>query len=98
MDAITFLMDESEIQANRYVCFTTEHHRYDLAIIDTKQFSGNSIVLSLQNNRMVLMCEEDIEDYEYWAPKLGIEEEDTKAVQDFLHTALGKYDPAVAAY
>ncbi|KMY55289.1 hypothetical protein AC623_16225 [Bacillus sp. FJAT-27231] len=95
---VTFLMDESEMQSNRFVCLITDHHRYDFAIIDTKQFSGNSIVLSLQNNRMILMCEEDIEDSEYWAPKLGVEQEDTKAIQDFLYTALGKYEPAAIVY
>ena len=95
---VTFLMDESEIQSNRFVCFITDHHRYDFAIIDTKQFSGNSIVLSLQNNRMILMCEEDIEDSEYWAPKLGVEEEDTKAIQSFFYTALGKCEPATIGY
>lgn len=95
---ITFLLDETELQSNRFVCCITDHNRYDLAIIDTKQFLGNSIVLSLQNGQMVLMCEEDIKDSPYWAPKLGIEEEDTKALQDFLYTALGSYEPAKSSY
>lgn len=95
---VTFLMDESELQSNRYVCLTTEHSRYDFIIIETNQFLGNSIVLSLQSNRMVLMCEEDIEDSDYWRTRLGVEEEDTEAIQAFLFTALKKGKQSQAVY
>ncbi|KIL76052.1 SAV0927 family protein [Pseudobacillus badius] len=95
---ITFLMDESELQSNRFVCLMTEEHRYDFAIINTRQFLGNSIVLSLQNHRMVLMCEEDIEDRDYWPQRLGIEAGDIEAVQSFLYGVLGALEPAELSY
>lgn len=43
------------------------------------------MVTSIQNGRMILLSQEDIEEEQYWAPKLGIEIEDVVDFQSFLY-------------
>lgn len=42
------------------------------------------MVTSIQNGRMILLSQEDIEEEQYWAPKLGIEIEDVVDFQSFF--------------
>lgn len=92
------LMDETELQSSRYVCILTDNELYNLAIIHTGQFCGKSLVLSILNARMVVMSQEDIEDTEYWAGKLGIADEDVKEIQSFFYTILGNQASVGASY
>ena len=93
---LTFLMDEIELQSSRYVCLVTDNELYNLAVINTSQFCGKSLVISILNGQMVIMSEEDIEDTEYWTGKLGVVDEDIEEIQSFLHTVLGKHEPVIA--
>ncbi|WP_026678323.1 SAV0927 family protein [Fictibacillus gelatini] len=78
------LSEERETQMIRYYCLATNHCRYDFAIIYTELFFGKAIVISIQNGRMVLLCQEDLENPGYWSDKLGIKDEDIKEFQKFF--------------
>lgn len=95
---ITFLMDETEFQSSRYVCIVTDHEIYNLAIINTAQFCGKSMVFSFLNTKMVLMSQEDINNTKYWAGKLGIADEDIEEIQFFFYTVLGNHEPVNVCY
>ncbi|WP_255261178.1 SAV0927 family protein [Bacillus pseudomycoides] len=66
----------------------SNHHRYDIAVTYSQQFFGKAMVTSIQNGRMILLSQEDIEEEQYWAPKLGIEIEDVEDFQSFFHMIL----------
>ncbi|HWO96357.1 MAG TPA: SAV0927 family protein [Bacillus sp. (in: firmicutes)] len=80
--------EKREQQPIHYYCLITDHYRYDLMIAYSNHFLGKAMVTSLQNGQMVLLCSEDIETEEYWAPKLGIEQQDVGEFQHFFHLIL----------
>ncbi|WP_379967895.1 SAV0927 family protein [Ectobacillus sp. sgz5001026] len=84
------LSEENERQNIHYYCISAGNHRYDLTIIYSVKFLGKAMVVSLQSERMALLCDDDIPNTSYWAPKLGVHPEDTKEVGRFLTYLLGQ--------
>ncbi|MBO9131138.1 SAV0927 family protein [Bacillus sp. 165] len=82
------LLEEQEKQNIYYYCIATNNHRYDLTVIYSAKFLGKAMVISIQSERMVLLCQEDIANTSYWAPKLDIKPEDVPDIEHFLHGRL----------
>ena len=85
---LDILLEQIEKQPIGYYCIVSNHHRYDIAVAYSQQFFGKAMVTSIQNGRMILLSQEDIEEEQYWAPKLGIEIEDVEDFQSFFHMIL----------
>lgn len=75
--------DREQLMLN-YYCLITHTKRYDFAIGYTELFRGKSLVTSLQNGNMVLLSQEDINEYDHWVAKLGIEIEDIPEFKGFF--------------
>ncbi|KZN97724.1 MAG: DUF3055 domain-containing protein [Bacillaceae bacterium] len=82
------LLEERENQTIYFYCIASNDYRYDLAVIFSNQFFGKAMVMSLQTERFMLMCKEDIDKEEIWADKLGIHCTDTEQCKDFFRTIL----------
>ncbi len=87
-----YLYDEKEKALTRYVSYVAKKNRYDFGLVYTQNFEGKSIVMSLQNLKMVLMSYEDISHDIYWASKLGVEEEDVDSIKEFFQAVLYPID------
>ncbi|MED4650598.1 SAV0927 family protein [Bacillus pseudomycoides] len=85
---LDILLEQIEKQPIGYYCIVSKHHRYDIAVTYSQQFFGKAMVTSIQNGRMILLSQEDIEEEQYWASKLGIEIEDVEDFQSFFHMIL----------
>ncbi|PGZ95933.1 protein dltD precursor [Bacillus pseudomycoides] len=85
---LDILLEEMERQPIGYYCIVSNCHRYDIAVTYSQQFLGKAMVTSIQNGRMILLSQEDIEQEQYWAPKLGIEVEDVEDFRSFFHMIL----------
>ncbi|MEH7118048.1 SAV0927 family protein [Neobacillus vireti] len=85
---IDILLEQKENQLLHYFCLITNHHRYDLTIGHSSYFLGKAMVTSLQSGNMVLLCQEDSHQAQYWAERLGIEEEDIPELQNFFNLVL----------
>ncbi len=82
------LSEEKETQNIHYYCIATDSHRYDFAIIFSGNFLGKAMVISIQSERMVLICRDDIKNPEHWVQKLGIMPEDIPVLEQFFHGIL----------
>ncbi|WP_088071445.1 SAV0927 family protein [Gottfriedia luciferensis] len=85
---IDIISEETERQLVHHYCLLTQNNRYDLSIAFSNHFHGKSMVTSIQSSRMALLCAEDINSEHYWAPKLGIAEEDILEIQNFFSLVL----------
>mgnify|MGYP001129307000 CR=1 FL=1 len=85
---LSILSEEKESQNIHYYCIATDSHRYDFAIIFSGHFLGKAMVVSIQSERMVLICRNDIKNPEHWAQKLGIMPEDISDLKEFFHYIL----------
>ncbi|PEJ59591.1 MULTISPECIES: SAV0927 family protein [unclassified Bacillus (in: firmicutes)] len=85
---IDIISESAERQLVHHYCLLTQNNRYDLSIAFSNHFYGKSMVTSLQSSKMALLCLEDIDSEHYWAPKLGIAEEDILEIQNFFSMVL----------
>ena len=85
---VDILFEEKGKHSVHYYCIATEHHRYDFSVIYTEHFLGETMVVSMQSNNMVLLCSEDIENESYWTGKLGIYPIDVDECRSFLQMIL----------
>ncbi len=84
---LDILSEEKGNQLLHYFCLISNNHRYDLTIGYTEHFFGKAMVTSIQTGNMVLLCQEDTH-ADFWADKLGIEEEDIQEFQEFFGLVL----------
>ncbi|WP_088043292.1 SAV0927 family protein [Bacillus sp. EAC] len=82
------LSEEKESQNIHYYCIATDSHRYDFAIIFSGNFLGKAMVISIQSERMVLICRDDLKNPEHWVQKLGIMPEDIPDLEQFFYGIL----------
>ncbi|MBT2618884.1 MULTISPECIES: SAV0927 family protein [unclassified Bacillus (in: firmicutes)] len=82
------LSENKENQAIHHYCLLSKNYKYDVTIAYSAQFCGKAMVTSIQSGRMILLCADDINLDQYWAPKLGIEQEDIPEFKDFLKLIL----------
>lgn len=85
---VDILLEEKENQSVHHYCVATETHRYDFSVIYSNQFYGKAMVVSIQTEKMVLMCQEDIDNDSYWAHKLGIKGIDLLSCKSFFQMIL----------
>lgn len=85
---IDILLEEKENQSVHHYCVATDSHRYDFSVIYSNHFYGKAMVVSIQTEKMVLMCQEDIENDSYWANKLGIRGVDLHSCKSFFQMIL----------
>jgi len=95
---LDFLYDVKETPVVRYVSYATDNHRYDFGIVFTQQFEGKSIVMSLQNLALVLLCHDDITHSSYWMEKLGVAKEDESSIRGFFESVLYRIDRLKVQY
>ncbi len=87
---IDILLEEKENQTVLHYCVATDTHRYDFSVIYSNQFFGKAMVISLQTEKMVLMCQDDIENDSFWANKLGINGMDINSCKSFFQMLLNQ--------
>lgn len=87
---VEVLLEERETQPIHYYCLAINAHRYDFTIIFSQQFYHKAMVVSIQTGNLVLMCQDDIENVEYWAQRLGVAEVDIEECKSFLRLVLNQ--------
>lgn len=87
---VDILLEEKENQTVLHYCVATDTHRYDFSVIYSNYFFGKAMVISMQTEKMVLMCQEDIENDSFWVTKLGINDADISACKSFFQRLLNQ--------
>jgi hypothetical protein len=85
---IDILLEERDTQPVHYFCLATNNSRYDFTVIYSSHFYNKSMVISIQTGKMVLMCQEDIDNEYLWREQLGINKEDIEDCQQFFQQVL----------
>ncbi|WP_088044218.1 SAV0927 family protein [Bacillus sp. EAC] len=85
---LDIISETKENQLVHYYCLLTQNNRYDLSIAYSSHFYGKAMVTSIQSGQMVLLCSDDTYADQYWAPKLGIADEDIIEIQNFFSLVL----------
>ncbi|MGD6817309.1 DUF3055 domain-containing protein [Metabacillus sp. 84] len=79
-----FLYDDMVETKTRFVSFTGEHQRFDLALMQTDRFFGKAIVLNLQSSRFAIIGEDDLDEPGYLEHAFQLSEEEAEELRDFL--------------
>lgn len=79
-----YLYDEKEDTKTRFVSFMGEHHRFDLAIIQTNRYYGKALVLSIQNGKFAIIGQDDLEKEGYIEHAFQISAEEAQELSAFL--------------
>lgn len=84
MDSFFYLYDHIENANIRYVSFQGETSRFDLAIIQTNQFYGKSLVLDLQGKNYAIIGEDDLKEEGYLEYAFSLTAEHAQELKAFL--------------
>lgn len=87
-EMVEVLLEERETQPIHYYCLSIGSHRYDFTIVYSHQFFDKAMVVSMQAGKWALMCQEDIENEEFWAERLGIVDVDIEDCKAFFKMVL----------
>lgn len=87
---VDILLEEKENQTVNHYCIATDDYRYDFSVVYSNHFYGKAMVISIQTGKMVLMCQDDIENDLFWAKKLGISEIDIRSCKSFFQMVLNQ--------
>lgn len=79
-----FLYDDTEDTKTRFVSFTGENQRFDLAIVQTSRYYGKSIVLDIQGSRFAIIGHDDLDEEGYLEFAYNLAEEDAAELRSFL--------------
>ncbi len=88
MTVTDIMYDETEVTATRFVGFTGEYGRFDLAIVTTNHFFGKRFVISIQSGRSAILTAEEAEDADYIASAFQVSEQDAAELATFLASNL----------
>ncbi|MGM0875463.1 MAG: DUF3055 domain-containing protein [Bacillota bacterium] len=80
-----FLYDDTVDTKTRFVSFTGENQRFDLAIIHSDRYYGKYIVLDIQSNRFAIIGEDDLKEPGYLEFAYKLNKEDADELRDFLY-------------
>lgn len=69
----------------RFVSFTGENTRFDLAILQSDRHYGKQIVMDLQGSRFAIIGEDDLKEEGYLEYAFNLSEEDAEELRDFLY-------------
>ncbi|MCZ8537414.1 MULTISPECIES: DUF3055 domain-containing protein [Paenisporosarcina] len=84
-----FLYDDVEDTKTRFVSFTGESQRYDLAILQSSRFFGKVLVMDIQYNRFAILGSDDLEEEGYLEHVYNRSEEEAAELRDYLQELLG---------
>lgn len=80
-----FLYDDTEDTKTRFVSFTGENQRFDLAIIQTGRHYGKHLVLDMQGSRFAIIGPDDLDEEGYLEYAFQLSEEDAAELRSFLY-------------
>ncbi len=83
-----FLYDDVEDTKTRFVGFTGESQRYDLAILQSTRFFGKVLVMDIQYGRSAIIGSDDVEEPGYLEDVFNRTEEEAKELRDYLRELL----------
>ncbi|WP_342543181.1 DUF3055 domain-containing protein [Paenisporosarcina sp. FSL H8-0542] len=84
-----FLYDDVEDTKTRFVSFTGESQRYDLAILQSSRFFGKVLVMDIQYNRFAILGSDDLEEEGYLEHVYNRNKEEAAELRDYLQELLG---------
>ncbi|KGR91657.1 hypothetical protein CD30_04945 [Ureibacillus massiliensis 4400831 = CIP 108448 = CCUG 49529] len=79
-----FLYDDIEDTKTRFVSFTGNKLRYDLAIVQSSRFFGKVLVLDMQSNRFAIIGPDDVEEPGYLEHVYNKTEEEAIDLREYL--------------
>lgn len=79
-----FLYDDIEDTKTRFVAFTGEKLRYDLAILQSTRFFGKVLVLDIQTNRFAIIGRDDVEEPGYLEQAFNRSFEEAVELREYL--------------
>ncbi|MED1781870.1 DUF3055 domain-containing protein [Brevibacillus fortis] len=83
-----YLYDDAEDTRTRFVSFTGEATRFDLAITTSNRFYGKAIVINIQNGRSAIIGHDDLEEEGYLEFAFNLNEREAEELKAFLETAI----------
>ena len=83
-----FLYDDMEDTKTRFVSFTGQHIRYDLAIVQSSRFFGKVLVLDMQMNRFAIIGADDVEEPDYLEFAFKKTAEEAEDLREYLRELL----------
>ncbi|KMZ44494.1 MULTISPECIES: DUF3055 domain-containing protein [Bacillales] len=83
-----YLYDEAEDTRTRFVSFTGEATRFDLAITTTNRFYGKALVINIQNGRSAIIGQDDLEEEGYLEFAFNLNESEAEELKAFLEAAI----------
>lgn len=84
-----YLYDDVEDTKTRFVSFTGESQRYDLAILQSNRFFGKVLVMDIQYNRFAILGSDDLDDEGYLEHVYNRTEEEAAELRDYLRELIG---------
>jgi DUF3055 family protein len=79
-----YLYDDTVDTKTRFVSFTSENNRFDLAIIQSDRYYGKVIVLNILGGRYAIIGPDDLQEEGYIEHAFQMSEEDAAELTDFL--------------
>lgn len=83
-----YLYDEVEDTKTRFVSFTAEATRFDLAITQTNHFYGKKLVINIQNGRSAIIGKDDLAEEGYLEFAFNLNEQEAEELKSFLETII----------
>ncbi|WP_421617463.1 DUF3055 domain-containing protein [Brevibacillus sp. TJ4] len=83
-----YLYDETEDTKTRFVSFTGETTRFDLAITQTNHFYGKKLVINIQNGRSAIIGQDDLKEEGYLEFAFNLSEQEAAELLSFLETVI----------
>lgn len=83
-----YLYDDVEDTKTRFVGFTGESQRYDLAISQSSRFFGKVLVMDIQYGRSAIIGSDDVEEPGYLEHVFNRSEEEAVELRDYLRELL----------
>ena len=83
-----FLYDDVEDTKTRFVRFTGQKLRYDLAIMQSTRFYGKVLVLDMQFGRFAIIGPDDLEEPGYLEHVFQKSEEEAEDLREYLNELL----------
>ncbi|MGE7623118.1 DUF3055 domain-containing protein [Viridibacillus sp. NPDC096237] len=84
-----FLYDDVEDTKTRFVSFTGESQRYDLAILQSGRFFGKVLVLDMQLGRFAILGSDDLEEPGYLEQVYNRPADEAQELREYLHELIG---------
>ena len=83
-----YLYDDVEDTKTRFVGFTGESQRYDLAISQSSRFFGKVLVMDIQYGRAAIIGADDVEEPGYLEHVFNRSEEEAVELRNYLRELL----------